>query len=130
MWYGFSILCGWDSLISLSQFVWYGFSILSRWDSLSVRRIRNWDADKKLRERGDNPAAWKTKRKEARLMFQCTIPQTVDRPGYILTCQSRPFMCSEYSTFCLKDYRDNNSSEIDTVLQPLIASTKPDTSNQ
>eukprot|EP00112_Aurelia_sp_Birch-Aquarium-sp1_P017946 Seg4215.1 transcript_id=Seg4215.1/GoldUCD/mRNA.D3Y31 product="Nuclear factor of activated T-cells 5" protein_id=Seg4215.1/GoldUCD/D3Y31 len=63
------------------------------WDSLSVRRIRNWDADKKLRERGDNPAAWKAKKKEARLMFQCTIPRTADRLGYILTCQSRPFMC-------------------------------------
>eukprot|EP00795_Rhopilema_esculentum_P000093 gene93-9705_t len=64
------------------------------WDSLSVRRIRNWDADKKLRERGDNPAAWKAKKKEARLMFQCNVPQTTDRPGYILTCQSRPFMCT------------------------------------
>lgn len=64
------------------------------WDSLSVRRIRNWDADKKLRDRGDNPAAWKTKKKEARLMFQCNIPQVGERPGYILTCQSRPFMCT------------------------------------
>eukprot|EP00794_Sanderia_malayensis_P007472 gene7472-8301_t len=83
-----------DNITGIQTWIGPDQNMTAVWDSLSVLRIRNWDADKKLRERGEDPAAWKNKKKEARLMFQCTVPQAANRPGYILTCQSRPFRCT------------------------------------
>ena len=70
--------------------------VIGRFDQLSIRRVRNWEADRELRKRGIEPSTWKNKKKEARLAFQATISPSNSHAGYILTCYSRPFLCSKY----------------------------------
>lgn len=63
-------------------------------DSLSIRRLRNWEGDRQLRNRGIDPRAWKKERKEARLLFQAEIPEKDGRPALKLSCKSKVFQCS------------------------------------
>ena len=68
-----------------------------RFDQLSIRRVRNWEADQELRKKGIDPASWKSKKKEAKLAFQATIAPTKNHSGYVLTTYSRLFLCSMFS---------------------------------
>ncbi|XP_065670276.1 uncharacterized protein LOC101236754 isoform X1 [Hydra vulgaris] len=68
--------------------------MLAVFDQLSIRRIRNWEADKELRDRGIEPVTWKTKKKEAKLAFHVSIPPSKPHSGYELTAYSRPFQCT------------------------------------
>eukprot|EP00111_Clytia_hemisphaerica_P006025 TCONS_00017420-protein len=63
-------------------------------DQLSIRRIRNFEADRELRKRGIEPASWKSKKKEAKLAFRAKIPCTNLHPNYVITSFSRSFLCT------------------------------------
>lgn len=63
-------------------------------DQLSIRRVRNWEADRELRKRGIEPSTWKSKKKEAKLAFQASIAPSKNHTGYLLTTYSRPFLCT------------------------------------
>lgn len=62
---------------------------------MSIRRIRNFEADRELRKRGIEPSSWKTKKKEAKLAFQAEIPHTDLHHAYVLKNYSRTFLCSK-----------------------------------
>lgn len=71
------------------------FSSFYSFDQLSIRRIRNFEADRELRKRGIEPSSWKTKKKEAKLAFQAEIPHTDLHHAYVLKNYSRTFLCSK-----------------------------------
>ncbi|XP_065827472.1 nuclear factor of activated T-cells 5-like isoform X2 [Oscarella lobularis] len=61
-------------------------------DNLSIRRLRRWEGDRKLKNRGVDPATFKKDRVQAALMFQATI---FTQDGVrVLKCQSEPFQCT------------------------------------
>ncbi|CAB3983724.1 Nuclear factor of activated T-cells 5 [Paramuricea clavata] len=60
-------------------------------DCISLKRRRNFEADKELRRRGLNPADWKSERKEACFVMTAEIPGS---PSQTITCKSKVFQCT------------------------------------
>ena len=69
------------------------FSFSLSLDCISLKRRRNFEADKELKRRGLNPVDWKAERKEACFVFKAEIPTTLQ----VVTCKSRVFQCSKSS---------------------------------
>jgi hypothetical protein len=72
----------------------YSFSL----DCISLKRRRNFEADKELRRRGLNPANWKSERKEACFVMTAEIP---GYPSQTITCKSKVFQCSKFTFYLL-----------------------------
>ena len=76
----------------------YFFSL----DCISLKRRRNFEADKELRRRGLNPADCKSERKEACFVMTAEIPGC---PNETITCKSKVFQCSKfYAVTLLPNY--------------------------
>ncbi|XP_028400008.1 uncharacterized protein LOC114523322 [Dendronephthya gigantea] len=60
-------------------------------DCISLKRRRNFEADKELRRRGLNPVDWKSERKEACFVMTAEIP---GYPSQTITCKSKVFQCT------------------------------------
>ncbi|XP_046851976.1 nuclear factor of activated T-cells 5-like isoform X2 [Xenia sp. Carnegie-2017] len=60
-------------------------------DCISLKRRRNFEADKELRRRGLNPANWKSERKEACFVMTAEIPGS---PKQTISCKSKVFQCT------------------------------------
>ena len=62
-------------------------------DCISLKRRRNFEADKELRRRGLNPADCKSERKEACFVMTAEIPGC---PNQTISCKSKVFQCSKF----------------------------------